>query len=82
MADELERRVQRRMKRRNPYRLTLREFTILHLVAVGRTDRQIGSELRISPLTVHKHVANVLTKMGATSRTEASVRALREGLFD
>ncbi len=79
---ELERRVQRRMRRKNPYRLSLREFTILHLVAVGRTDKEIGEQLEISHLTVHKHVANLLTKIGAKSRTEASVRAIREGLLD
>ena len=78
----LEGRVERQMVRRNPYRLTFREFTVLHLVTAGRADKEIALELGISPLTVHKHVANILGKMNAASRTEASVRALREGLLD
>lgn len=71
----------RRILRGNPYRLTAREITVLHLVASGKTDKQIAGDLGISPLTVHKHVANILGKMDASSRTQAGVRALREGLL-
>ena len=78
----LEGKVERQMVRRNPYGLTFRELTVLHLVAAGRADKEIARELGISPLTVHKHVANILGKMNAASRTEAGVRALREGLLD
>ncbi|MCH7718730.1 MAG: response regulator transcription factor, partial [Chloroflexi bacterium] len=78
----LEGRVERQMVRRNPYRLTFREFTVLHLVAAGRANKEIARELDISVLTAHKHVANILGKMNAASRTEAGVRALREGLLD
>ena len=39
-------------------------------------------ELGISPRTAERHVANILGKMAAASRTEAGVRALREGLID
>ena len=80
--EALEGKVERQMVRRNPYKLTLREFTVLHLVATGKADKEIARELGISPLTVHKHVANILGKMNAASRTEAGVRALREGLLD
>jgi PAS domain S-box-containing protein len=80
--DELDYKADRQMRRRNPYGLTFREFTVLNLVATGRSDREIAVVLGISPLTVHKHVANVLGKTGAASRTEAGVRALREGLLD
>jgi PAS domain S-box-containing protein len=80
--EELEARVERQMQRGNPYGLTFRELTVLHLVAAGKADKEIGRELGISPLTAHKHLANILDKMGAASRTEASVRALREGLLD
>ena len=80
--EELEGKIERQMVQRNPYRLTFREFTILHLVSTGRADKEIASELVISPLTVHKHVANILAKMDAASRTEAGVRALREGWLD
>ena len=80
--EALEGKVERQMVHRNPYGLTFREFTVLHHVAAGKADKQIAHELGISPLTVHKHVANILSKMNAASRTEAGVRALREGLVD
>ena len=80
--EELEGRVERQMLRRNPYRLTFRELTVLHLVGAGRADKEIGLELGISPLTASKHVSNILGKMSVASRTEAGVRALREGLLD
>ena len=66
---------------RKPYGLTRRELTVLSLAATGKTDKAIASELRISPNTVHQHVSNILLKMNATSRTEAGVRAVREGLL-
>ena len=80
--EELESRVERQMERGNPYGLSFRELTILHLVAAGKADKEIGFQLGISPLTTHKHLGSILSKMGAASRTEASVRALREGLLD
>ncbi len=80
--EELEGRVEHQMLRRNPYGLTFRELTVLHLVADGKSGREIGVTLVISYLTAQKHISNILTKMGASSRTEASVRAVREGLFD
>jgi DNA-binding CsgD family transcriptional regulator len=80
--DELEGRVERKMATANVYGLTFREFTVLHHVVAGETDKVIAGALGISPLTVHKHVASILSKMRASSRTEASVRALREGLLE
>jgi PAS domain S-box-containing protein len=80
--EELESRVERRMRRGSAYGLTFREFTVLHLVAAGESDKEIATVLGISPLTAHKHLANILKKMGAACRTEAGVRALREELLD
>ncbi|KKL87914.1 hypothetical protein LCGC14_1929980, partial [marine sediment metagenome] len=80
--EELEGKVERQMLRRNPYGLTFREFTVLHLVAAGRSDREIGITLSISHLTAQKHISNILAKMHASSRTEAGVRAVREGLLE
>jgi len=74
--------VERQMERQNVYHLTFRELTILRLVAIGKSDSQIATALHISLLTAHKHVANILRKMGAASRTEAGTRALREGLVE
>ncbi len=80
--EDLESKAERQMRRGNVYGLTFREITVLHQVAAGESDRQIGITLGISHLTAQKHVANILAKMGAASRTEAGVRALREGLLD
>ncbi len=63
------------------YSLTPRERVVLSAVAFGLTDKEIGKRLAISPMTVHKHVASIRKKMGASSRTEASVRAVQEGLL-
>lgn len=78
--EELERKVERQMKRRDPYGLTFRELTILNLIATGQSDKEIANLLGISPQTVHKHVSHILSRMRASSRTEAGLRALREGI--
>ena len=64
------------------YGLTFREMTVLRLVVAGKSDKEIAATLGISTLTASKHLANILRKMGAGSRTEAGVRAVREGLLD
>ncbi|MCH7836839.1 MAG: response regulator transcription factor, partial [Chloroflexi bacterium] len=80
--EELEGKVEHQLLRRNPYSLTFRELTVLHKVAAGRSDKEIGAELAISPLTAQKHISNILAKMDAASRTEAAARAIREGLLE
>ena len=79
--EELEGRVERHLTKAGSHGLTFRELTVLHLVAEGKSDKEIAIELGISQLTVSKHVANILAKMNAESRTEAGVRAVREGLI-
>jgi len=66
---------------RDPYQLTFRELAILQLLAKGATDKEIANELTISIFTASKHVSNILGKMNVSSRTEASVRAVQEGLL-
>jgi PAS domain S-box-containing protein len=80
--EELERKVERQVESKGAYGLTFRELTVLHLVATGSSDKDIAVKLGISPLTVSKHVANILTKMGASSRSEASARAVRQSLLE
>jgi DNA-binding NarL/FixJ family response regulator len=60
--------------------LTRREREILVLVAQGRSNRGIANALVISERTARTHVSNVLTKLGLTSRTQAALWAVREGL--
>jgi DNA-binding CsgD family transcriptional regulator/tetratricopeptide (TPR) repeat protein len=62
--------------------LTAREREILHLVAAGRTNGEIGKQLFIATKTASVHVSNILAKLGASSRTEAAAIARRDGLLD
>jgi PAS domain S-box-containing protein len=80
IAQTVERKVEYRMPKEKRYGLTFREMAVLQLVASGQSDREIATLLNISPRTAHVHVANVLRKMEARSRTEAAVRAVKEGL--
>ncbi|CAB3789958.1 response regulator [Pararobbsia alpina] len=49
--------------------LTGRERTVLRLVAEGRTNRQVGEHLRLSPKTIEKHRSNLMRKLGVTNVT-------------
>jgi LuxR family maltose regulon positive regulatory protein len=55
--------------------LTSRELEVLQMVAAGRSNPAIASQLVVSLDTVKKHVSHVLGKLGATNRTEAVARA-------
>ena len=55
--------------------LSRREHEVLRLVAVGRTNREIATELFLSPRTVDMHVRNMLRKLDCRSRVEAAQRA-------
>jgi DNA-binding CsgD family transcriptional regulator len=59
--------------------LTDREREVLSLLARGMSNREIGTELFITPKTASVHVSNILGKLGAASRTEAAAIAYREG---
>ena len=61
--------------------LTSREREVLRLVAVGRTNGEIGTELFISTKTASVHVSNILAKLGVGARGEAAALAYREGLL-
>jgi DNA-binding NarL/FixJ family response regulator len=59
------------------YGLTGQEARILALLATGRSNDAIASELAISPLTVRKHVEHIYSKLQVRRRTDAAIRALR-----
>ncbi len=64
-----------------PAGLTRREVEILRLVARGLSNRQIASELTISPKTANAHVEHIYTKLGVNSRALASLFAAKHGLI-
>jgi DNA-binding NarL/FixJ family response regulator len=61
--------------------LTARELQVLRLVTDGLSDREIGSELRISHRTAMSHVASIRRKLQVTTRTAAASHALRDQLI-
>lgn len=62
-------------------RLTVRERQVLHLLAAGDRNKEIAVRLALRERTVKFHVANVLAKLGAQSRTEALRRAIELDLL-
>ncbi len=65
---------------KGPGALSPREHEVLTLVAAGKTNRGVASELFISEKTVARHVSNIFTKLGLSSRTEATAYAYKHGL--
>jgi DNA-binding NarL/FixJ family response regulator len=61
--------------------LTAREITVLQLIALGNSNKEIAVQLRISDETVKSHVTNILEKLGANDRTHAVTTALRRGII-
>jgi DNA-binding CsgD family transcriptional regulator len=61
----------------DPHGLTERERELLGLLVEGRTNREIGEVLFISPKTAGVHVSNILGKLGAANRVEAASIAHR-----
>jgi DNA-binding CsgD family transcriptional regulator len=61
--------------------LTKREAEVLTLIAAGLSDREIADRLVLSPHTVHRHVANVRTKLGLPTRAAAVAEAAKRGLL-
>jgi predicted ATPase/DNA-binding CsgD family transcriptional regulator len=62
---------------RAPSPLTPREHEIVLLIAQGLSNKEIADELVISPATAARHVANILAKLGFTSRTQVAAWASR-----
>jgi DNA-binding NarL/FixJ family response regulator len=63
-----------------PLGLTGREAELLALLATGKTNREIAAQLFISEKTVARHVSNIFSKLGVSSRTAATAYALRHDL--
>ena len=61
--------------------LTRREMEVLRLVAEGLSNQSIGKRLFVSDHTVHRHLANILGKLGVSTRAAAVAQAARRGLL-
>jgi DNA-binding CsgD family transcriptional regulator len=61
--------------------LTPRELQVLRLVATGVTNRSIAAELVLSERTIDRHVSNIFTKLGVSSRAAATAYAYEHALI-
>jgi two-component system NarL family response regulator len=61
--------------------ITERELSVLRCIAAGHANKEIADALSISEGTVKSHVNNIMQKLGALSRTDAAICALRKGLI-
>lgn len=63
-----------------PAGLTDREVEVLQLISEGRTNREVAGALVISVKTVGRHIENIYSKIGVSTRAGAAVFALQHGL--
>lgn len=68
-------------QRRKQHKLSPRELSVLELIAAGRSNKEIVSELRVSMSTVKHHLESVFAKLGVQDRTQAVIAAVQRGLF-
>ena len=69
-------------ERHLPAGLTEREAEVLRLVATGLTNNEIATQLFLSPKTVSRHLSNIFTKIGVSSRASATAFAAAHHLLD
>jgi DNA-binding NarL/FixJ family response regulator len=62
--------------------LSSRELEVLKLITEGKSNKEIAQDLFITSHTVKAHVSNIIQKLSAKDRTDASVKAFRQGLFN
>jgi DNA-binding CsgD family transcriptional regulator len=72
----------RRKRRSGPAGLTPRELEVLILIARGASNRQVAQTLGITPKTAGTHIERIYTKIGASTRSTATLFAMRHGLID
>ncbi len=72
----------RRKRRSGPAGLTPRELEVLNLIARGASNRQVARTLGITPKTAGTHIERIYTKIGASTRSTATLFAMQHGLID
>lgn len=60
--------------------LTEREFEVLKLITMGKSNTEIAKELLVSVHTAKAHVCSILQKMSVNDRVQAAVKAVRDGI--
>ena len=75
-----QRQLSRSAFKQNHSNLTRREFEVLKLVVDGQSNNEIAKTLTISEHTAKAHVCNIIQKLVVDDRTQAAVKALKEGL--
>jgi len=61
--------------------LSSREFEVLKLIVLGKSNTEIAKELIVSVHTAKAHVCSILHKLSVEDRVQAAVKAVREGLI-
>jgi DNA-binding NarL/FixJ family response regulator len=69
------------VKDATPETLSERELQVLNLIVDGLSNQQIAGKLFITQDTVKTHIKRILEKLSASDRTQAAVKALRQGLI-
>lgn len=62
--------------------LTDRELDVLQLLSQGKTDQEMAKELVLAEVTIRTHISRILEKLGLKNRVEATLYAIRVGLFE
>lgn len=70
------------VKRMSNPELSDRELAVIRLMAAGKSTQEISAALSIAESTVKYHVNNILSKLGATDRTQAVLAALKRGIVN
>jgi HD-GYP domain-containing protein (c-di-GMP phosphodiesterase class II) len=71
-----------RPRTQQPAGLTEREVEVLCLISRGRTNKDVARELTLSPKTVGRHIENIYTKIGVSSRAAAAMFAMQHRLIE
>lgn len=70
------------MKKSLTFPLSERELEVLQLIVDGQSNQDIANKLFVSLATAKSHVRNILTKLCVDDRTQAAVKAMREGIVN